>query len=505
MVVDYDCERGNDSHPERLINSDSLRHQNYTCDSPSLPHSRDDQGSSESIYNAIRVPTPSHSARRSGTAYDMGPLMEEGLAADVAMFISSGSSDGQPSTGNKLSRRGAKTVETVWWRSHMGSDQVSHRPPNPSPSLTDTQLTHRRAISLGASDTNRSGPSWPGNIGSAVKTVRPPYPPPDRPPTPPGLPSFNTPEAVYCSSQFLVGQSGRNGHYRGIPGDRPRATSYGDTFRRFFGLSPSTGVGPGSFSSVGIGRAEDGTIVQGRFPIRQSGHGIYMARQLQDHPFHQNALPVAECESGLERDEVDLEAGSAKDTGQLARARRRVRILTPPSIRRLWASPDGHSSSTTENAGAMRSRQTTRPIALLGRPQPSPRLDVPSRASPSTGDVEPSVQGVGVMGERDSSPPAHLQSVLDQSRSEERVSESSTGHHAVSDAMAWLPGQLYAHCCLGNHCVHESREELEALDNIESRDTFTTAREHQSGCLAWISSVYHRVWPGSVTSEQSPV
>lgn len=228
-----------------------------------------------------------------------------------------------------------------------------------------------------------------------------------------------------------------------------------------------------------------------------------MARQIQDHPFHQNALPVAECESGLDRDESDLEATNTKDTGAPPRSRRRVRILTPPSIRRLWPSPDGHATSAPGNTASVRSRKPTRPVSLLGLPQTSLRLHIPSRAPPSTGEVESSVQGVGLMGERSSSTPAQLQSVLSQNRSEERVNPSATGQHAVSDAVFGLPGQLYAHCCLGNHCVHESREDLEELDVVESRETFATAREHQSGYLAWISSVYHLVWPHSSTSEQS--
>ena len=230
-----------------------------------------------------------------------------------------------------------------------------------------------------------------------------------------------------------------------------------------------------------------------------------MARQLQDHPFHQNAFPVAECESGLNRAEPGLETGSAKDTRTLARSRRRARILTPPSIRRLWTSPDGHSRSTPETAATVCSQKPARPIALLGLPWTSSRLDVPSRAPPSTGEVESSVQGVGLMGERNSSPPAQLQSALNQSRSEERVNEDATGPHTASDAMCWLPGHLYVHCCLSNRCIYESREDLEPLHNIESQDTFTTAREHQSGYLAWILSVYRRVWPSSVTNEQSPV
>lgn len=505
MTVDRDCERGDDSLPERPVGSNKLRRRNYASDSSVLSHSHDVPGSSESIFSAIRVPTRTHSARQSGIAYHMGSLMEEGRAADVAMFISSGSSDDRPSTGHDLPRRGQKTVETVWWQSHMGSDQVSHRPPDlPSSPTADTQPARRRAVSLDATSSNGPGPRWPGHIGSAVKTVRPLYPPPERLPTPPGLPSFNTPEAVYCSSQFLAGQGGRTGHSRGIPGDRQRATSYGDTFRRFFGLSPSSGSGPSS-SAVGIGRAEDGTAVLGRFPYRQSGHGINLTRQIQDHPFHQTALPVAECEAEYDRNDTDVEAASTKDTGPLARSRRRVRILTPPSIPRLWPSPDGQSTSTPENAASMRSPKPPRPIALLGLPQTPSRLDTPSRSRPSTGEVECSVQGVGLMGERDSSTPAQLRSVLDRTRGEERVNESSRERHVVSDAVCWLPSQIYAHCCLGNRCVHESHEDLEGLDVVESWDTFTTAREHQSGYLSWISSVYYRVWRRSLTGEQSPV
>lgn len=503
MTVDHDCEGGEYSRAKPFVDSDDLRRRNCTCGSFSLPHSHDDQRSSESIYNAIRVPTPSHSVRRSGTAYDMGPLMEEGLAANVAMFISSDSSDDPSSTQHRPPQYGGKTVETVWWRSHMGSDQVSHRPPYSSSLLADTQHSRRRAISLDATTNNCSDPNWPGNLGSAVKTVRPLYPPPKRSPTPPGLPSFNTPEAVHCSSQILVGQGGQNGRRQGIPGER--ATSYGDFFRGFFGLSHSSGPGQGSPRPVGIGRAEDGTLVLGRFPYRHSGHGTYMARQLQDHPFHQNALPVAECESEIHRDESDLEAANTKETETLSRSRRRVRILTPPSIRRLWPTSNGPSTSIPENVALVRARNPTRPVSLLGLRQTSPRLDVPSRASPSTGEVESSVQGVGLMGARDPSIPAQLQSVLEQNRSEERVNPASRGQHAVSDAVFWLPSQLYAHCCLGNHCVHESREDLEALDVVASGDTYTTAREHQSGYMAWMSSMYHRVWPRSSTSDQAPV
>lgn len=283
MTVNHDSDSGTGGQQSRQSRS---RQQDNTCDSSSLSPSQDNPGSSETIFNAIRVSTPNWSARRSGTAYDMGPVIEEGLAADIAMFIPADSSH------DDQSRRGNKNADTAWCQSHMHSEQVSHR-------LADTQHAHRRAISLDTTDRNLPSPNWPRKLGSAVTTVQPPYPPPQRQPTPPGLPSFNTPEAVYCSAQFLVGQNGRAGPQHSIPGNGQRAASYGDTLRRFFGLSLSTETRAGIIpSAIGIGRAEDGTMVQGRFPYRQSGHGINLTRQLHDHPFHQDHLPAARHETG---------------------------------------------------------------------------------------------------------------------------------------------------------------------------------------------------------------
>lgn len=503
MTVNHDCDRdtgGQQSRPSR-----SRQHDN-TCDSSSLSPSQDNPGSSESIFNAIRVATPNWSARRSGTAYDMGPVMEEGLAADIAMFIPADSSR------DDQSRRAANKADTAWWQSHMHSEQVWHPLPNQSSPLADTQHAHRRAISLDTTDRNLPSPNWPGKLGSAVTTAQPPYPPPERQPTPPGLPSFNTPEAVFCSAQFLVGRNGRAGpQQHSIPSNGQRTASYGDTLRRFFGLSPPTETRAGTIpSAVGIGRAEDGTMVQGRFPYRQSGHGVYLTRQLHDHPFHQDHLPAAEHETEADRDEADPEAASSKDPQGPARPRRRVRIQTPPSIRRFWPTADGRSTSTPENAASTHPRKPARSIALLNLTRTSPQQDTPSRAAPSTGAVESSVQGVGLMSAHNPSPPTQLQSVLAQTPSEERAVEDShpPSPHAVSDALAWLPAQIYAHCCLGGHCVHESREDLEeALEVVESRDTYATAREHQPGYLSWISSVYYRIWPRPrpLISDQSAV
>lgn len=491
----------NSSRPQQSCDSDNLRRQGYTWNSSSLSPSFDNPGSSESIYNAIRVATPNLSARCSGTAYDKGPALE---AANIAMFIPTDSShEDQSLTDHQASQREGKNTNAVWWRNHMPSDQVSHRPPDPSSPLADAQNEHRRAVSLDATHTKHH--KWPGKLTPAVTTVQPSHPPPTRQPTPPGLPSFNTPEAVLCSAQFLVGQNGRH-HRRGQPGETQRAVSYGDTLRRFFGLSPPTEPGANTFPAVGIGRAEDGTIVQGRFPYRQSGHGTSPARQLQDHPFHLTGLPIAEPERGrtANRSETDVEAG--KDTPKPPRPRRRVRILTPPSLRRASTTLDG----TQETAVSPRSRKSARGT-LLGLMQTSAQSETPSMAAPSTVAIESSVQAMGVIGEHDL-PQAQVQSVLSRSISgertaEETTTEETTAPHPVADILFWLPFQIHGHCCLGSSSVRSSREDLDSLDVIASRDTYATAREYQSesGYWSWFSSVYHFIWPRSLSDEQSRV
>lgn len=500
---------GESVHPSRSPPgvSDNPRRHGYTCTSSSLSSSFDNPGSPDSIYNAIRVSTPYQSARCSGAAYEMGPVMEEGLAANMAMFIPIDSShDDQPLTDNGLPRKERKKANAVWWR-NVPSAQISPRPPGPSSPLADGQNVHRRAISLDATDAKRHSPSWPGKLTPAVTTAQPSYPPPERQPTPPGLPSFNTPEAVYCSAQFLVGPNGRPHHHRGLPGEGQRAASYGDTVRRFFGLSPPIEPGANTFPAVGIGRPEDGTIVQGRFPYRQSGHGTNPTRQLQDHPFHQSGFPVAESRSvgnvnGFER---DLEA--AKDTLTPPRPRRRVRILTPSSLRRMSATLAGNSTCAEETAVSSRSRKPARPSALLGLTQTPSRSDTPSRAAPS-GAVESSVQVLGTIGDHDSSP-THVLSVLSQSISgetadEQVTAEETTTPHTVTDALCWLPSQMYVHCCPGSSSVRSSREDLEALDVIASQETYATAREYQSGSGSWFSAVCHFIRPRSLDSERSP-
>ncbi|KAJ5949021.1 hypothetical protein N7454_000605, partial [Penicillium verhagenii] len=93
-------------------------------------------------------------------------------------------------------------------------------------------------------------------------------------------------------------------------------------------------------SVIGIGRAPDGTVVQGRFPHRQSGHGTSLARQLDDHPFHNNnALPTASIsQASLDsfRTGLDFAPGTpSKGFGSVPRTGRRRGLASP------WVFLDG--------------------------------------------------------------------------------------------------------------------------------------------------------------------
>lgn len=489
------------SRPGPFLDQESLKRRNYTCDSSSLSPSTDLPGSSESIFNAIKVTSPEGSTPMSGTAYNMGPVLEEGLAANIAMFIPSASSnDGHPLAERHSAGKERRRVDTVWWRNQMLSDQPSHyRPHLGAGPFTETILAadaacnlHRKAISLDTVGGNQHVPRWPENLGSAVSTFRPQYPPPERQPTPPGLPSFNTPEAMYCSAQFLVGQNG--GRHMCDVGQQTQ--SYGDALLRFFNLSPSNDIAPGGLSVAGIGRAEDGTIVQGRFPYRQSGHGINLARQLNDHSFHQSNLPVAENEAEQLRQVMGTEGTSTKSPGYPSR--RRIRIYTPPSISRLWP----FSDSTSGSAIPPRPRKQGRAITLFSL-QRNAHTQNGSTSAPST--VESSVQGVGVIGNQISPTSSPLQSAHTQAIQGDLADEElpETGH-SISDFLSWIPAQ-FCLCCSGRR-ISKNRHSMEPLEVVTTGETYLTAREDQhrrQWGSSWISCLSSLVCPGALLSGQS--
>lgn len=112
------------------------------------------------------------------------------------------------------------------------------------------------ATSLTSSDTN-----LPPDL---LYPLHPLYPPPDRKPTPPGLPRFGSKEAqlyrlVPSSSVHGFAAWGRrSARLRGKGQDNDSDPSV---------LRVAPVVGP-------LARAEDGTWIRGRFPVRGSGHGV---------------------------------------------------------------------------------------------------------------------------------------------------------------------------------------------------------------------------------------
>ncbi|RAH43323.1 uncharacterized protein BO95DRAFT_419155 [Aspergillus brunneoviolaceus CBS 621.78] len=176
-------------------------------------------------------------------------------------------------------------------------------------------VLHLRKPTTSLNDTDKaSKPSYWPEQDCPANPVYPAFPPPIRSPTPPGLPTFGTPEAVNYSSQFQVrsatvgdsqnsqaasGSSSRFYDGGGASG-RTRTASYGDKIRRIFSFTSSTPPQPQQQAPT-VARAEDGTAVQGRFPYRQSGHGVGVVRRMEDHAFHQRALSPA-----LEENTPDL-------------------------------------------------------------------------------------------------------------------------------------------------------------------------------------------------------
>ncbi|KAJ5899160.1 hypothetical protein N7495_003904 [Penicillium taxi] len=418
-----------------------------------------------SIYNAIRVTTSNEEPRSYGRAR-MQAVMEEGMAANMAMFVPEGSSDDwspnqPPSRSPKIDRY-----------KQILSDQIQ-------------QHQHRKTMSLDTTHKNGQTPHWLGNTIPAIITAQPPFPPPVRMPTPPGLPSFNTPEAMEYSAQFLASPSTVSPSQREFYNGQ-RTGSYSGTFRRLLGLSPSTGPEPSPLSVTGIGRAEDGTVVQGRFPYRQSGHGMNLAREIDDHPFHRNSLPAAQFDTEGMRGEV----ANAKDP-QNSHQRRSTGFVFPSPDRPSFFS--GQRAYTYKPRTRSQSRASSRALALLGISQrTTPR-------SASTAPLQSSVQAVGLTSYSQQQP-AQAQ---DPDTNLREVNDTKPVHGFFK----WLSHVL---CCGSGVQDDNSADEstvvsptsLEASE-CTSGSTWGTAREETHTWASTCSSLLQllkSIWPSSANA-----
>lgn len=158
----------------------------------------------------------------------------------------------------------------------------------------------RKAASLDGIDGGFRTRYWLRSDLSPVLPIQPTHPPPVRSPTPPGLPSFGTVEALRYSSLFITEPSSpthgtrRQRHPPHVESDARRNSqestrSRTALLRRIFGAPSQPEYPPTQTPLSAIARAQDGTAVRGRFPTRQSGHGVDLSR----HPFHQRASPLA--------------------------------------------------------------------------------------------------------------------------------------------------------------------------------------------------------------------
>lgn len=398
-----------------------------------------------SITNAIRVATSNEGRSSVEASFRMGPNLEDSQAANMAMFLPSGSSHDGPLSSQHRSMQRPRAGGI--WHDHVLSDQgpLPHAIDESSPTPENKQLPtpdtghppRRKATSLGAYGIQDTRPHWPRDaVPVAISPNQPRFPPLERSPTPPGLPSFNTQEAVDFATRLNTSNNASNPasaipQSDGLNGGYGLG-SYGEAIWRFLSRSSSTNAVQGSQPSnrSGIGRAPDGTIVQGRFPIRHSGHGTNHIRQIQDHQFHNPDLPAAQVST--ERAERNPDQESIMKAPSTPKKSRNHVLLTQRAMPRLWTSRDARMAANAGNVHSGPSHAVPSPRIPSYRPRPEEVLiDRPDSKSANT-----------------------------------------------FDKICWLPVQLYRNCCLGDQTEHETTEQ--PLHPVTSHDTYHTARSHAS-------------------------
>ncbi|KAJ9295757.1 hypothetical protein DTO271G3_5780 [Paecilomyces variotii] len=242
-----------------------------------------------------------------------------------------------------------------------------------------------------------------GSDLSLGSPVQPMYPPPIRSPTPPGLPSFGTQEALFCASRFAVESptpgpsTSGTGDGRGNSYDSSLSGSYSEAFRRLFGFAAPESR-PARLPLHAIARAEDGTAVRGRFPIRQSGHGMDLSRPLDSHPFHRITLPVAQPQvDRLRSTEKRRKPGRQSGNSEVRTSSQGSEIVLnsnqPSTLQRALTATMRRTDSRTP-IGALPSL----PSALVSDsqsngPQKNPRVHVTGPAQDASGSQNTPTEG----------------------------------------------------------------------------------------------------------------
>ena len=284
-----------------------------------VPHhssSESNPSDHDSIYKAMKADSgaeESYGRHYSGSSHQNHEYQGSEMGGNIAMILSA-----SPETPAAESHTEQKKTKLRWRRSYtLPANWLPSKVNDPLADIvkdaktkvnTLRQWGHRRALSLGDVDNRLRKSRWAATLISPVRPFLPKYPPPVRSPTPPGLPSFGSPEAISYTTQFCVRSSVPNGHgpSRSLSalerGCRRVSESYANQLRRLFGVPLPPAPPTNRCQGPSLPRAEDGTAVQGRFPYRSSGHGVNVARRLEDHPFHQAAPPVTESETAYTDD-----------------------------------------------------------------------------------------------------------------------------------------------------------------------------------------------------------
>jgi hypothetical protein len=248
---------------------------------------------------------------------------------------------------------------------------------------------------------------WP------VYPLKPKYPPPQRSPTPPGLPTFGTREAVQLLHEPRIrGASGRN--IQGRPSTRvglpetvaerhpvpvvtatprpcdPSNSTKGNSITRRIIRSlcrsssdelPEDDEGRVGLPASFVARADDGTLVRGRFGARNSGHGVGARAGQQDvglegHPFHR--LEPAErpletevgeidkaCDAieGSRPQGVDVSLGSGRRPGAQGARLQRPEVLHNRSARTSTANRQPFWSGRVNGVAAPAGQEGGIPVA----------------------------------------------------------------------------------------------------------------------------------------------
>ncbi|KAI9375299.1 hypothetical protein BJX61DRAFT_494568 [Aspergillus egyptiacus] len=233
-----------------------------------------------SIFNALRA----SSTTGDNALPPQTERVDSRMAANVAMFWSL-SASGESTPGrlpeeapgharrhtDRIGR--PRRIHLSPYRARLASTGDLMQPPGPG--------QHSPRVIRPRVDSTRS-PRWPANVKSPTSPAVPDYPPPARSPTPPGIPSFGSEEARSYDFRFTA---------------RPPAPNRSESLlRRLFQRTPNPSPPQNSSQQRSRIYAADGTAVLGSFPQRQSGHGTNVSRGLDDHPFHRQTLPHAQCD-----------------------------------------------------------------------------------------------------------------------------------------------------------------------------------------------------------------